>query len=232
MSGARHSIGVREALGVLGVASDADPRRLRSAYLTAVKAAHPDRAGGDAERLRQVVEAYETLRARQMPAPTAPPARPRPKPLPRLEISAAEAMLGGVRIMTLESGEEVSVRLPPGLRAGDRVGVSGAAMAVAVTGEAGAAVIGDHLCLTIQVDQAILSGGGRVTLETPSGPLALRVTRQDATRGLVRVSGGGLPARGRHAQGHLFVRLEPLPNILFETPAQAMLRRFTAVWAA
>jgi curved DNA-binding protein len=238
MSGVNRSIGVREALGVLGVGSDADPRRLRSAYLTAVKAAHPDRAGGDAERLRRVVEAYETLRARRLPEPQpdAPrpekPARPRPAPLPRLEITIAEAMLGGVRMVTLQGGETLSVRLPPGLRVGDKVGLSGTGMAVAMIPEAGAAVIGDHLCLTVPVERAILADGGRLTVETPGGPMMVRVSRQDATRGLVRVADAGLPARGRHAQGHLFVRLEALPDARFETPARAMLRRFTAVWAA
>jgi curved DNA-binding protein len=238
MSGVSRSIGVREALEVLGVGSDADPRRLRSAYLTAVKAAHPDRAGGDAERLRRVVEAYEALRARRLPEPreTEPqpekPARSRPAPLPRLEITVAEAMLGGVRMVTLQNGEAISVRLPPGLRVGDKVGVSGAGMAVAVISEAGAAIVGDHLCLTVPVERAILAAGGRLTVETPTGPLTVRVSRQDATRGLVRIAEAGLPARGRHARGHLFVRLEARPAARFETPAQAMLRRFTAVWAA
>ena len=225
------AIGVREALDVLGVGPDADPRRLRSAYLTAVKAAHPDRAGGDTERLRTVVEAYEALGARRT-APQASPPRPRAPVLPRLDITPALAMLGGVHPVTLNGGEPIPVRLPPGLRVGDKVGVSGVKMTVAIASAGGAAVIGDHFCLTVQVNAAVLRDGGRINIETPSGPRSLRVNRQDAARGLVRIPGGGLPARGRHAQGHLFVRLEAQLEALAETPAKAMLRRFTAVWAA
>lgn len=52
---------------VLGVEQDVDERRLRARFRRLVHELHPDRRAGDpraTERLREVVAAYETLRAR------------------------------------------------------------------------------------------------------------------------------------------------------------------------
>ncbi len=55
----------RRALGVLGLAIDADRTQLRRRYTELVHALHPDRNGGDRsseKRLQAVVEAYQLLR--------------------------------------------------------------------------------------------------------------------------------------------------------------------------
>lgn len=226
-------MGVRDALGVLGLAARADAGQLRGAYLAAVKMAHPDKPGGDAERLRRVVEAYEFLKA-SGPAPSSQrpvPRPPRPATKP-LEITPVEAVLGGLRQVTLEGVGETSVRLPPGLRVGDLVAVSGVAMTVSISAADGAAVVGDHLCLTVRVDQAVIVDGGSIEVSTPTGTLRVRVTRQEAARGLVRVADGGLPPRGRHGQGHLFIRLAAASSAPYETRSRYLLRRFVAAWAA
>lgn len=235
---------MRDALGVLGLAEYAEPRRLRDAYLTAVKAAHPDKPGGDAERLRQVIEAYEMLRDRRAPEP-APPcgptfgeaaARTAPAPKPssrKLDITPLEAVFGGVRSVPMRGAGEVSVRLPPGLRNGDLIGVSGVVMTVAIASDDRATFIGDNLCIRVKVDQTLLEAGGDLEVPTPAGPIQVQVSRQDAARGLVRVDGGRLPAQGRHAQGHLFIKLErPVVAAAGETRTRVMLRRFAAAWAA
>lgn len=46
---------------VLGVAPAADEVRLRQAYVTLARRYHPDRVGGDAERMRSVNEAWAVL---------------------------------------------------------------------------------------------------------------------------------------------------------------------------
>jgi curved DNA-binding protein len=223
---------VRDARTVLGLAEGDDPRRLRDAYLAAVKASHPDKPGGDAERLRCVVEAYALLKSAPA-APTNPlPTRPA-KPTSRtLALTPDEAMLGGERSVPLERFGSVVVRLPPGLRVGDMVAVSGVAMTVAINAGEGAAIVGDHLCLTVRVDRAFLAVGGDLEVATPAGPLKLRVSRQDALRGIVRHPGGGLPARAGHAQGDLLVRLTAAASPSAESRAQVLLRRFVASWAA
>ena len=240
MTRAHGSTAVRDALGVLGLVESAEPRQLRDAYLTAVKAAHPDKPGGDAERLRRVIEAYELLRDRRAPepAPTASQSdwstAAKPKPSSRkLEITPLEAVFGGVRAVPMRGSGDVSVRLPPGLRDGDLIGVSGVIMTVAIAVDDRAAFVGDNLCLRVQVDQTLLSAGGNLEVPTPAGPLRLHVSRQDASRGLVRVDGAKLPSQGRHVQGHLFIKLEPPPVAAgAETRTRVMLRRFAAAWAA
>lgn len=46
----------------LGVAADATPEQIRTAYRKAASSAHPDRHGGDTERMQAVNAAYELLR--------------------------------------------------------------------------------------------------------------------------------------------------------------------------
>jgi len=244
MSRGQGSTAVRDALGVLGLADQAEPRQLRDAYLTAVKAAHPDKPGGDAERLRRVIEAYEMLRDRRAPDPVpafgpgsgevASPTAPTPKPsFRKLEITPLEAVFGGVRSVPMRGSGDVSVRLPPGLRNGDLIGVSGVVMTVAIANDDRATFVGDNLCIRVQADRALLAAGGDLEVPTPAGPLQIQVSRQDAARGLVRVDGARLPAQGRHAQGHLFIKLErPVVAAEGETRTRVMLRRFAAAWAA
>jgi curved DNA-binding protein len=225
MSGGANSMGVLEALDLLGASALADPARLRRSFNTAVKAAHPDRAGGDDERLRRVIEAYRILQARPAAAVEAAAAM-------RLEISPREALAGGLRTVRLPGGRDVSLRLPAGMREGERLRAAGEAVVIAVLGDARACVIGDHLCVTARVERGWLRAGGRMILDAPVGPPELWVSRQDAARGLVRLAGQGLPARGRRPLGDLFVRLQPLVESGAETPAEAKLRRFAAAWAA
>jgi len=66
---------------VLGLAPAAPPEEVRQAYLRLARRHHPDRAGGDAERMREVNEAWTVLGdpARRalydltLPGPAAPP---------------------------------------------------------------------------------------------------------------------------------------------------------------
>jgi curved DNA-binding protein CbpA len=47
--------------GVLGIATDADPAQVKTAFRNLAKACHPDLRGGDGERFRQIALAYATL---------------------------------------------------------------------------------------------------------------------------------------------------------------------------
>jgi len=92
-------------------------------------------------------------------------------------------------------------------------------------------VRGDDLWLTVAVAPSTLAEGGRISLETPLGRRIVWVTKKAGERGLVRLAGQGLPARGRHLQGHLFIRLAPNASCA-DTAARTLLRRFAAAWAA
>lgn len=213
-----------DALRVLGVSGDADADTLRAAFRTAAKGAHPDHHGGDGDQLRLIIEAYRTLRPKAGALRHIAPHR--------LKISPAEAMLGGWRPLTLANGREVSVRLPPGLRDGEALSVEGQPHTVAIVGQDGQAVLGDHFCVTVEVSASLCELGGRLVVETPTGTQSVWISADAGAQGLARVHGLGLPARGRHGLGDLYVRLVSVETPAVETRVEAKLRRFSAAWAA
>ena len=213
-----------DALRILGVTGEADTGALRAAFRDAAKRAHPDHHGGDGDRLRLIIEAYRTLRPK---GATLRHVAPR-----RLPISPTEAMLGGWRPVELAEGRKVNVRLPAGLREGEALSVDGQPLTVSIVAEDGQAVLGDHLCVTAEVPLSLRSVGGRVVVDTPCGPHGIWVSVEDGRRGLAKVRGLGLPARGRSAQGDLYVRLLVVDLPVSESVLEAKLRRFSADWAA
>lgn len=78
-----------EAARILGVAADAPPDDVRTAYRALIRAHHPDRAGTrSSARAASITEAYRVLRAvprtaRPATGPGPSTARPRPTPPPR-----------------------------------------------------------------------------------------------------------------------------------------------------
>jgi len=219
---------LKDAREVLGVTSAATPAEVRAAFREAARRAHPD-AGGDAGAFRQVVDAYQRL---QNPDRfTAPPVRPRATPDPDLEITPKLALEGGEVDHRFPDGRTIRITLPPGLRSGDKVAADGAELCVYIRAQDGVLVRGDDVWVTAKVSGAMLKKGGRISVETPLGRRSIWVDRKAAERGLVRVEGEGLPARGRRAQGHLFVRLTAAPG-LADSAAMSLLRRFAAAWAA
>jgi curved DNA-binding protein len=227
MNDVNASRSAQEALRVLGVDAAYDAADLRRAFLSRVKAVHPDRPGGDAAALRAAIEAYRRLQPRMSAAlPRSLPPRPA-----YLTISPAQAMVGGTCRFSPTGGKALDISLPAGLRSGDRVRVGDRLLRVTVRSDETAAVLGDHLCLTIEVAAGLLRRGGRVVVTTPAGPVCVWVSAGDGARGLVRAVGEGLPARGKRPRGDLFVRLKAA-EIAEEDPAVAKRRRFAANWAA
>jgi curved DNA-binding protein len=218
-----------DARRTLGVEAGVSAEQLRRAYLSGVKASHPDRPGGDVARLRAIIEAYALLGAATPPGARSAPDRTL---VETLEISPVHALLGGSADCRLGDGRAVRAELPPGLRHGDRVRIGGRMLTVSVRAEAGLAVLGDHLCVTIEVDRGVLNHGGRLTVETPTGSHDVWVSSAAGGRGIVRLAGQGLPARGLRPRGHLFVRLRASAAEPAEAPSRDLLRRFAAAWAA
>lgn len=224
----------REALGLSMFHTQAD---LRRAFREAAKRAHPDRPGGDAERFRTAVEAFHTLQdprpGESAPRVTPPPvqARPAARGSDILSLPPLVALNGGGVEHVLPDGRRIRLTVPAGLRAGDRVRTGEAELTVAIRGDGGVLVRGDDLWIDVKVDPRMLAEGGRVAVETPIGRRVVWITRKAGERGLIRLVGQGLPARGRWREGHLFLRLTPVTGKT-DSAARALLRRFTAAWAA
>ncbi len=223
-------LSLKDAREVLGVSSASTPAEIRQAFREAAKRAHPD-AGGDGRAFHQVVEAYNRLQDlfSERLAWAAPRARPTPDP--DLEISPQVALEGGDVDHRLPGGAMIRITLPPGLRSGDKVAAGETELCVYIRAADGVIVRGDDLWMTVKVAPGLLKKGGRVSLDTPLGRRSVWIDKKAAERGLVRVEGDGLPARGRRARGHLFLRLSAAPG-LADSAALALLRRFAAAWAA
>ncbi len=224
------------ARALLGVASGASERELRAAYREAAKHAHPDRPGGDAALFRDVLAAYRLLqdqpppRAIHFPPACAAPAHEGVQTQATLEIDVATAVSGGAVDMTID-GRHLRLKLPAGLRADDKVRVDGVTFVVRHKSARETMIRGDDLWLTGKVDKRILAEGGRVEVDTPLGPRLAWISTKAASRGLVRLPGQGLPARGKHPAGDLFLRLEAVASGV-ESAARSLLKRFAAAWAA
>lgn len=242
MKAAGSGMGVKQAREILRLSPFYSPADLRLAFREAAKRAHPDRPGGDAERFRQVVEAFHLLqdlaaaRAKakdgliQPPAPVRPARAARAAP-PVLTITPETAFAGGQTDHALADGRRIRLTLPAGLRAGDQVRAGDVQLTVAIRSDAGLLVRGDDLWLTVPVEPRLLAEGGRITVETPLGRRVVWITKKAGERGLVRLPGQGLPARGRRREGHLFLRLTPETRST-ASAARTLLRRFAAAWAA
>jgi curved DNA-binding protein len=226
-------ISLKAAREVLGVGPFFSAGELRRAFREAAKQAHPDRPGGGAERFRQVVEAYHRLQVVQGgPDRIIQPPAPRPPEPTELRIDPLIALRGGSAEHVLGDGRRVRVKLPPGLRSGDTVRVGASELAVVLTGSPEMMVRGDDLWISASVAPRLLAEGGRVAVETPLGRRVVWLTKKAGERKLVRLQGQGLPARGAHRQGHLFVRLAPTRPGHTDSAARTLLRRFAAAWAA
>jgi curved DNA-binding protein len=227
------TISLKTARQVLGVGPFYTPADLRRAFREAAKRAHPDRPGGDEARFHQVVAAYHRLQAAQAaPDRIFQPPAPRPPQPSVLTIGPEMALRGGVAEYRARDGRLLRVTLPAGLRQGDTVRVDGVELPVVLMGAANIQVRGDDLWITAPVEPRLLAEGGRVAVETPLGRRVVWLTKKAAERKLVRLVNQGLPARGSHRQGHLFLRLAPAAPGQTDSAARTLLRRFAAAWAA
>ena len=233
---------VGRARQLLGLHFGADADAVGRAFRTAVKAAHPDRPGGDVDQLRQVIEAHRLMQtlaeARQAFAAAVQPAEPKPAPLRsiRLQISVCEALFGGERRIEVDD-RTVDVALPAGLRAAEALRLPAAdaegedlLLRITVESEPGLSVRGHDVWLDVAAAPEQLMQGARLEIDTPRGRRAFLAPKAVEGGGLVRLRGEGLPERGRHPAGDLILRVTP--GSADEPVAQRLLRRFAARWAA
>jgi DnaJ-class molecular chaperone len=150
-----------------------------------------------------------------------------------------EAAGGGTQRITLPDGKELDVRIPTGLKDGQQIRLKGQGGASRGGGPSGdillTVTVAPHPTLTrdgndlkmdlpVTLKEAVL--GGKVTVPTLGGPVALTVPAGSNSGSVLRLKGKGVPAHGGEAAGNLYVRLVvSLP----EKP-DAALKQFAEKW--
>jgi curved DNA-binding protein len=224
-----------EARAILGLAPDASAHDVMGAFRIAAKDAHPDRPGGDAARFREILSAYRLLQS----LPQTPKAHPVAEHAPSVvrgytayaEVGPLVALSGGEAEALLGDGRRVRIVVPAGARHGEVFEAAGEKIKLRIRAETAIQVRGADIWVSAEIPARLLEDGGRATVETALGPKALWITGKVAERRLVRLEGEGLPARGDHPTGSLYVRLIPDTGAP-ESPARELLKRFAAAWAA
>lgn len=197
---------IDQARRLLGVSPTADADAIKRAYRAALMHAHPDHGGSD-EKLRVTLEAYQLLTERPTVSTRKRDPRTDVSPPGRLDITPVQAVVGGRTETRLADGRRVAITLPPGLRQGDRVALTGAVLTINIKGRPEMFVSGDDLCILVKTTPQVLKEGGRIKIKTPSGSRAVFIPKQPLATGIVRIPGQGLPPNGRHRQGALILKL-------------------------
>jgi DnaJ-class molecular chaperone len=138
-----------------------------------------------------------------------------------LAVDFTDAITGAQQRLTLPDGRTLDVRVPPGMEDGQTLRLRGQGGDGANGGPAGDALIEVHvyphklfrregddilLDLPISLKEAVL--GGRVTVPTVTGAVAMTVPPRTDTGAVLRLRGRGVPARGNRPAGDQLVTLK------------------------
>jgi DnaJ-class molecular chaperone len=156
-------------------------------------------------------------------------------------VSFEEAARGGQRRVVLPNGEQLDVKIPPGLRDGQQIRLKGRGGAGRRGGPPGDVMIQVSVAphpyfvrdgrdlrmeLPVTLKEAVL--GGKVPVPTLTGTVSLSIPQNSNTGNTLRLKGKGIPAHGSEPAGDLYVKLVvSLP----ERPDEA-LRKFAEGWDA
>jgi DnaJ-class molecular chaperone len=158
-------------------------------------------------------------------------------------VAFAEAIQGGTRRVVLANGEQIDVRIPPGLKEGQQIRVKGRGGAGRGGGPNGDVLIQAHIAahpfisrdgndlkldLPVTLKEAVL--GAKVPVPALSGTVNLSIPPNSNTGAVLRLKGKGVPgpSSGSQVPGDLYVRLVvSLPD-----KPDADLKRFAEGWQA
>jgi len=225
---------LNQAFAILGLHGPVGGDALVRAFREAVKAARPDMPGGDAERFRRVIAAYRLIQERGGDRPALAPPRAAPAALPVVGITPLQAVRGGHAEVRL-GARSLKVAVAAGMRTGEHLRLKGAGddggdlyLPVLIRPGEGLSVLGDDLHMGWDVAPRLLDDGGRIEIETHAGVRGAWITRGLTGTVRLRLRDLGLPTRGAHKAGHLFVTLRPSQDA--PSAAEDLLARFTRVW--
>lgn len=224
---------LRNPYSVLGLPPDADARAARAAFRVVAKTCHPDLNPGDPgarARFEDAQAAYsrivatarmrDALRAEPTPEPAPAPrrsaaARSAAAPVLTLALSLEEAIEGAVK--TVRRGRErLVVRAPAGVRPGDRLiardlGGAPVTLEARIADDPEFRVRGADLHGVLLLSAEALDRGAPQTVQTPHGPLKVRIPPLARFGARIRVKGRGLPARAGAPAGDLYLELRLAP---------------------
>ena len=158
-------------------------------------------------------------------------------------VAFAEAIQGGTRRVVLANGEQIDVRIPPGLKEGQQIRVKGRGGAGRGGGPNGDVLIQAHIAahpfitrdgndlkldLPVTLKEAVL--GGKVPVPALSGTVNLTIPPNSNSGAVLRLKGKGVPGstNAKEGAGDLYVRLVvSLPD-----KPDADLKRFAEGWQA
>lgn len=161
-----------------------------------------------------------------------------------ITVSFSEATLGATRRVTLPDGRDLDIRIPTGLKDGQQIRLKGQGGPGVNGGPAGDVRLsvsvaphpyfvrdGNDLRLDLPITLKEAVAGGKVTVPTLTGQVALTVPPNSNSGSTLRLKGKGVPARGSAAGGEgagdLYVRLV----VTLPEKADPALKEFIAQWA-
>ncbi|MDI2091274.1 DnaJ C-terminal domain-containing protein [Commensalibacter oyaizuii] len=138
-----------------------------------------------------------------------------------LDIDFLEAVNGTKSRVTLPNGGMLDVSIPAGIEDGKVLRLRGKGEPGFQNGPAGDALItihirphphfkreGRNIRLNWPVDLKTAVLGGKITVPTPKGDVALNIPAHSDTGNVLRLRGRGLPAKGQDEAGDLYVTLQ------------------------
>lgn len=158
-----------------------------------------------------------------------------------LSIALLDALRGGTQRLALPDGRRLDVRLPAGLRDGQRIRLRGQGEPGSHGGEAGDLLLtiavrsdpdfrreGDDLHIEVPISLAEAVAGTHLCIPTIDGPVTMTVPKGANHGRPLRLKGKGAPIGASGRRGDQYVRL----RIVLPEPMDAELERMILAWAA
>jgi DnaJ-class molecular chaperone len=138
-----------------------------------------------------------------------------------LTVDFLDAVRGATKRLALPEGRGLDVRIPPGIEEGQIMRLKGQGGAGRKGGPAGDALIEIHINphaffrregrdihveVPVTVAEAVL--GAKITVPTPSGPVAMTIPKNADAGTKLRLRGRGVAAQGKQPAGDLLVTLK------------------------
>lgn len=155
----------------------------------------------------------------------------------RMDIDFLDAVNGGKRRVTMSDGRTLDLAIPAGLNSGQTLRLKGQGLPGAGGGPAGDALVevkvsehpvfrrdGDDIRMDFKITLAEAVEGGRVPVQTPSGPVTMSVPPGSSSGDLLKLRGKGVQTRPN--PGDLLVRL----MIVLPRKDDPDLREFISKW--